>query len=43
MADSLPFRDPQNNMARAADLMSQLARETEELIAKEREERRVYG
>lgn len=42
--EPLPFADNENNVARVARLMAQLASETAELVAKEREEhRRVYG
>lgn len=43
MPDS-PFADTRNNVARAADLMTQFAREIQEKIDSERSDlRRVYG
>jgi hypothetical protein len=40
----VPFGDTQTNVARVARMMSEFARETQELIDRERGElRRVYG
>jgi len=42
--EPLPFTDSQTGVARAARMMSEFARETQELIDQERGElRRVYG
>lgn len=41
--EPLPFTDNMTNIARAALLMAELARETEQAIAQERSAHRVYG